>query len=143
MGSISLIRGELEVISTHKDSVDNMATINTTLISIILNKGKFIITADDRTAIIVVLDGSLTVLDNASKKKEVVTAKNTAVIVPAPKFSARNEDLSKKRGNIFNIKESTPNDIESYLSEINILDDSSKKFRFIIIDKTVHGVKID
>lgn len=143
VSSLSLIEGELEVVSQQKDGDDALATINTTLVSVMLTKGKYVISADDRTTVIVVLDGSVLVLDNSSKKKETVKAKHTAVIVPAPKFQGRGVDTSFKRGNIFTIKETANADTESYLLGVNSIEESAIQFRFIVVDKTVRGVRIN
>ena len=143
VSSLSLIEGELEVVSQQKDGADALATINTTLVSVMLTKGKYVISADDRTTVIVVLDGSVLVLDNSSKKKETVKAKHTAVIVPAPKFQGRGVDTSFKRGNIFTIKETANADAESYLLGVNSIEESAIQFRFIVVDKTVRGVRIN
>lgn len=142
-GSLSLIEGELEVLSQQKESPESFSIINTTLASVLLNRGKFIITADSHTTIIVVLDGSATVLENSSKKKRIINANNTVVIVPAPKFQGRAVDLTVKRGNIFSVKETAPADSESYLVGLISTEESLKHFRFIIFDKTIRGVRID
>ena len=142
MSSVSLVDGELDVVSNQKELTESFAIINTSLASILLNKGKFVITSDYKTTIIVVLEGTATVLDNSSKKKEIVKAKNTVVIVPAPKFQMKGIETIR-RGNIFSIKETSPSDVDSYLSSINQLDDATKHNRFIIINKSVKGVRID
>ena len=113
------------------------------LASVMLNKGKFIITADSKTTIIVVLEGSATVLDNSSKKKQTVKANNTVVIVPAPKFQGRGVDTMIKRGNIFTTKETTPADTESYLQGLTSTEESLKHFRFLSIDKNIRGARVD
>jgi len=141
--SLSLVEGELEIVSDQKDSSENLSTISTSLASVILSKGKYVISADDRTTVIVVLDGSALVLDNSSKKKETVKAKHTAVIVPAPKFQGRGVETMIKRGNIFTIKETSNGDVDSYLSGVNTIEEASKQFRFISIEKSVRGVRIN
>ena len=138
-----MIEGELEVVSQQKNGDEDLATINTRLVSVIVNKGKYIISADDRTTVIVVLDGSVLVLDNSSKKKETVKAEHTAVIVPAPKFQGRGVDTSFKRGNMFTIKDTSNPDAESYLLGVNSIEKSAIQFRFIVVDKSVRGVKIN
>jgi hypothetical protein len=140
--SVSLIEGELDVYSNQGGDTSSMATINTTLAAILLSKGKFIIQADDRTTVIIILDGSAVILDNSSKRKETVKANQTVVIVPAPKFQGRGVD-TMRRGNIFSIKETAKGDSESYLLGVNSMEDDSKHIRFCIIDKNVRGVRID
>jgi len=103
---------------------------------------KFVIQADDRTTVVIVLDGSAVILDNSSKRKENVKANQTVVIVPAPKFQGRGVD-TMRRGNIFSIKETAKGDGESYLLGVNAVDEDAKHVRFCIIDKTVRGVRID
>lgn len=141
--SLSLIEGELELISNQTTGEENIATIVTSLTSIVLSKGKYVISADDRTTIVVVLEGSATLLDNSSKKKEVVKSNHTSVVVPAPKFQGRGVETFIKRGNIFTIKETSNADVESYLLNVNTIEESAKLFRFITIDKTIRGVRID
>lgn len=141
--SVSLIEGEIEIISDQKTGDENIATVATSLASIVLTKGKYVISADDRTTIVVVLNGSATVLDNSSKKKETVKANHTAVVVPAPKFQGRGVETMIKRGNIFTIKETTNADAESYLLNVNTIEESAKSFRFITVDKNVRGVRIN
>jgi uncharacterized lipoprotein YehR (DUF1307 family) len=140
--SISLISGELDVCSNQGGDTSSIATINTSLASIMLSKGKFVIQADDRTTVVIVLDGSAVILDNSSKRKENVKANQTVVIVPAPKFQGRGVD-TMRRGNIFSIKETAKGDGESYLLGVNAMDEDAKHVRFCIIDKTVRGVRID
>jgi hypothetical protein len=140
--SISLISGELDVYSNQGGDTSSIATINTSLASIILSKGKFVIQADDRTTVVIVLDGSAVILDNSSKRKENVKANQTVVIVPAPKFQGRGVD-TMRRGNIFSIKETVKGDSESYLLGVNAMDEDAKHVRFCIIDKAVRGVRID
>ena len=118
--SVSLIEGELDVYSNQEGDSTSIATINTKLASIILSKGKFVIQADDRTTVVIVLDGSAVILDNSSKRKESVKSNQTVVIVPAPKFQGRGVDTIR-RGNIFSIKETANTDIESYLVGVNII----------------------
>ena len=141
--SLSLIEGELEVVSDQKSGDENIAIVATSLASIMLSKGKYVISADDRTTIVVVLEGSATMLDNSSKKKEIVKSNHTAVVVPAPKFQGRGVETSIKRGNIFTIKQTANTDSESYLLNVNTVEESAKQFRFITIDKTVRGVRIN
>lgn len=141
--SLSLIEGELELVCDQKSGEENIATIATSLASIVLSKGKYVVSADDRTTIVVVLEGSATLLDNSSKKKEIVKSNHTAVVVPAPKFQGRGVETSIKRGNIFTIKETANADAESYLLNVNTVEESAKQFRFITIDKTVRGVRIN
>lgn len=140
--SVSLISGELDVCSNQGGDTSSIATINTSLASIMLSKGKFVIQADDRTTVVIVLDGSAVILDNSSKRKENVKANQTVVIVPAPKFQGRGVD-TMRRGNIFSIKETVKGDGESYLLGVNAVDEDAKHVRFCIIDKTVRGVRID
>jgi hypothetical protein len=140
--SISLIEGELDVYSNQGGDTGSIVTINTKLASIILSKGKFVIQADDRTTVVIVLDGSAVILDNSSKRKESVKSNQTVVIVPAPKFQGRGVD-TMRRGNIFSIKETAKGDDESYLLGVNVVDEDAKHVRFCIIDKTVRGVRID
>jgi uncharacterized lipoprotein YehR (DUF1307 family) len=140
--SVSLISGELDVCSNQGGDTSSTATINTSLASIMLSKGKFVIQADDRTTVVIVLDGSAVILDNSSKRKESVKANQTVVIVPAPKFQGRGVD-TMRRGNIFSIKETAKGDGESYLLGVNAVDEDAKHVRFCIIDKTVRGVRID
>jgi uncharacterized lipoprotein YehR (DUF1307 family) len=140
--SVSLISGELDVCSNQGGDTSSIATINTSLASIMLSKGKFVIQADDRTTVVIVLDGSAVILDNSSKRKENVKANQTVVIVPAPKFQGRGVD-TMRRGNIFSIKETAKGDGESYLLGVNAVDEDAKHVRFCIIDKTVRGVRID
>mgnify|MGYP003345054880 CR=1 FL=1 len=142
-GSLSLIEGELEIVSQQQEINESFYSINTMLASIILNKGKFIITADSKTTIIVVLEGSATVLDNSSKKKQTVKANNTVVIVPAPKFQGRGVDTMIKRGNIFTTKETASTDADSYLQGLTATEESLKHFRFIVFEKLVRGTHID
>ena len=141
--SLSLIEGELELVCDQTSGEENIATIATSLASIVLSKGKYVVSADDRTTIVVVLEGSATLLDNSSKKKEIVKSNHTAVVVPAPKFQGRGVETSIKRGNIFTIKETANADAESYLLNVNTVEESAKQFRFITIDKTVRGVRIN
>jgi hypothetical protein len=140
--SLSLIEGELDVYSDQGGNSESISTINTKLASIILSKGKFVIQADDRTTVIIVLEGSAVILDNSSKRKESVKANQTVVIVPAPKFQGRGVD-TMRRGNIFSIKETVNGDSESYLLGVNAVVEDSKNVRFCIIDKNVRGVKIN
>jgi hypothetical protein len=140
--SVSLIEGELDVYSNQDGDSTSIATINTKLASIILSKGKFVIQADDRTTVVIVLDGSAVILDNSSKRKESVKSNQTVVIVPAPKFQGRGVDTIR-RGNIFSIKETANTDIESYLVGVNIIEEDAKSVRFCIIDKNVRGVRIN
>jgi hypothetical protein len=132
----------LDVCSNQGGDTSSIATINTSLASIMLSKGKFVIQADDRTTVVIVLDGSAVILDNSSKRKENVKANQTVVIVPAPKFQGRGVD-TMRRGNIFSIKETAKGDDESYLLGVNAMDEDAKHVRFCIIDKTVRGVRID
>ena len=142
-GSLSLIEGELEIVSQQTELNESFYSINTMLASVLLNKGKFIITADSKTTVIVVLDGAAVVLDNSSKKKQTVKANNTVVIVPAPKFQGRGVDTMIKRGNIFTTKETTPADTESYLQGLTSTEESLKHFRFLSIDKNIRGARVD
>jgi hypothetical protein len=140
--SISLIEGELDVYSNQGGDASSLVTINTSLASIILSKGKFVIQADSRTTVLIILDGSAVVLDSASKRKESVKANQTVVIVPAPKFQGRGVE-TMRRGNIFSIKETVKTDSEPYLLGVNSLDEDAKNVRFCIIDKVVRGVRIN
>lgn len=140
--SLSLVEGELDVFSNQGGNSESIAVINTKLASIILFKGKFVIQADERTTVIIVLDGSAVILDNSSKRKESIKANQTVVIVPAPKFQGRGPE-TMKRGNIFSIKETVNGDAESYLLGVNLIVEDSKNVRFCIIDKNVRGVKIN
>lgn len=139
---MSLIEGELEVYSNQTSSDESLATINTSLAAIVLSKGKFVIQADDKTTILIVLDGSAVILDNSSRKKELIKNNHTVVIVPAPRFQGRSAD-TLKRGNIFTIKETAKTDADSYLLGVNAIEDDFKHVRFIVIDKVVRGVRID
>jgi len=140
--SVSLIEGELDVYSNQEGNSESIDNINTKLASIILSKGKFVIQADDRTTVIIILDGSAVILDNSSKRKENVKAGQTVVIVPAPKFQGRGVE-TMRHGNIFSIKETVNGDAESYLLGVNSVVDASKNVRFCIIDKTIRGIKIN
>lgn len=120
---------------------ENPMIVSTSMASIVIKSGKFIIRSEDKSLLLIVLEGEATVLDSISKHKQVVNDKNMLVVVPAPKLQGRAAEHIKKQ-NMFSLKPLDDTDNKELTTELITLNDIQSNIKFIVVNKDVVGVKI-
>jgi hypothetical protein len=120
---------------------ENPMIVSTSMASIVIKSGKFIIRSEENSLLLIVLEGEATVLDSLSKHKQTVKDKNMLVVVPAPKLQGRAAEHIKKQ-NMFSLKSLDDVDNKELTTELTALSDVQSNIKFIVINKDVVGVKI-
>lgn len=116
--------------------------VSTPMANILLNAGKFIIRSEEKSLLLIVIEGEATVLDSISKHKQILKEKNMLVVVPAPKFQGRAGENIKKQ-NMFSVKPLDDVDNKELIADFTSLNDIQSHIKFIVVKKDVIGVKID
>ena len=125
----------------HQFDEENNMIVSTAMANVVIKSGKFIIRSEEKSLLLIVLEGEATVLDAISKHKQIVKEKNMLVVVPAPKFQGRATEHTKKQ-NMFSIKPLDDTDNKELSTEFTTLNDLQSNIKFIVINKDVVGVKI-
>jgi hypothetical protein len=120
---------------------ENPMIVSTSMASIVIKSGKFIIRSEEKSLLLIVLEGEAIVLDSISKHKQVVKDKNMLVVVPAPKLQGRAAEHIKKQ-NMFSLKPLDDVDNKELTTEFTTLNDAQSNIKFIVVNKDVVGVKI-
>lgn len=115
--------------------------VSTPMANILIKTGKFIIRSEEKSLLLILLEGEATVLDSISKHTQIVKEKNMLVVVPAPKFQGRAGENVKKQ-NMFSMKPLDDADNKELTTEFTSLNDTQSQIKFIIVKKDVIGVKI-
>lgn len=115
--------------------------IGTDMGTIILSSGKFVIRSEEKSLLLIVLNGTATVTDSLSKREQIVKEKNMLVVVPAPKMQGKAGEHMKKQ-NMFSVKPIDESDSKDLIVELNTLLDIQSNIKFIVVNKDVIGVKI-
>lgn len=115
--------------------------ISTSMANILIKTGKFIIRSEEKSLLLIVIDGEATVLDTISKHKQIVTQKNMLVVVPTPKFQGRAGENIKKQ-NMFSVKPLDDVENKELTTDFTSLNDTQSQIKFIVVKKDVIGVKI-
>jgi type III secretion system FlhB-like substrate exporter len=105
-------------------------------------KGKFFIRSEEKSLMVIVLEGEAVVFDGASKREQIIKEKNMVVVVPSPKFQGRAAEQMIKKANIFTIKSLEDADLKDILNDINTMTVIEDNIKFIVINKEIFGVKI-
>ena len=120
---------------------ENPMIVSTSMASIVIKSGKFIIRSEEKSLLLIVLEGEATALDSLSKHKQTVKDKNMLVVVPAPKLQGRAAEHIKKQ-NMFSLKSLDDVDNKELTTELTALSDVQSNIKFIVVNKDVVGVKI-
>lgn len=116
--------------------------ISSSLANIMVKTGKFIVRNENKSLLIIMIDGEAVVLDAISRHKQVIKEKNVLVVVPAPKLQGRAAENTKKQ-NIFSLKQLDEIEYNTLNNEFLYLNEIQSNIKFIVVDKNVVGVKID
>lgn len=120
---------------------ENPMTISTSMASIVIKSGKFIIRSEEKSLLLIVLEGEAIAFDSISKHTQIVKEKNMLVVVPAPKLQGRAAEHMKKQ-NMFSLKPLDDADNKELSTELTTLNDIQSNIKFIVVNKDVVGVKI-
>jgi hypothetical protein len=141
---ITSLNGSLYVSSNYEESNMQVATIATDLVFITFKSAKFIIRSEDKSVLIMVFDGEITVTDAINSKKQmVVKSNNMLVVVPAPKFQFKASDVVNKKQTLFTAKPVDLVDIKEIAPEMVKLDSTLDFIKFIVIKGDSFGVKVN
>jgi hypothetical protein len=120
---------------------ENPMIVSTSMASIVIKSGKFIIRSEEKSLLFIVLEGEATVMDSISKYTQVVKEKNMLVVIPAPKLQGRTAEHMKKQ-NMFSLKSLDDTDNKELSAELTTLNEIQSNIKFIVVNKDVVGVKI-
>lgn len=129
--------GELYCISTGT----NKHTIATSMSFIIFDTVKLFVKAGEKYTQVYVIDGTVTVQDNKSKKKKELKTGDYLVITPQAILNPK-EGTITKLGNSFSIKEVEDDEKQVHVKEIDILQDKLNNTLFVNYGTNVFGIKL-
>ena len=138
--NMSLMEGEgwFDVTSSGNDQ----CLLQTPLVNLGLDTGKFYIQTTKNSVMVYVIEGNLGVYDNVNNKKEEIQSGNAVLIRPSPKLSPKQLELFADKMTTV-IKKAKPETFKVHLETINQLKEAcTAELMFVHIDNKIIGVKI-
>mgnify|MGYP006267816271 CR=1 FL=1 len=120
---------------------DKPFIVATPLANILIKSGKIIIKSDEKSVLLIVLEGETTVFDTLSKRTQKVNDKNMLVIVPAPKLQGKAAEHMRKQ-NMFSLKTLDDTEFNELNLDLITLKETQSNIKFIVVNQDIVGVKI-
>lgn len=125
-----------------KTSGNDQCLLQTPLVNLGLDTGKFYIQTTKNSVMVYIIEGSLGVYDNVTNKKEEIQSGNAVLIRPSPKLSPKQLELFADKMTTV-IKKAKPETFKVHLEIINQLkEDCTAELMLVQIDNKIIGVKI-
>jgi len=130
----ALMNGSAYFIAPKYTSSNTMCVLQTPLMNLELNGGKYHIKASPKFTAIYTLEGSVGIFDNQSNKKTIKPSGTMAMVVPSPMHNTETLILEKT----IDITE-----LQKLNDSIRQLETSSPKVMFVISSGKIIGVKLE
>lgn len=125
-----------------KTSGNDQCLLQTPLVNLGLDTGKFYIQTTKNSVMVYIIEGSLGVYDNVTNKKEEIQSGNAVLIRPSPKLSPKQLELFADKMTTV-IKKAKPETFKVHLETINQLKEAcTAELMLVQIDNKIIGVKI-
>lgn len=131
------VNGELYCVSEST----NMNTLLTTLCSVAYSQSTFFVKSNEKFTHLYVVAGTVTVLDNKSKKKKELKSGDYLVVTPQIVMSAREASVTKL-GNSFSVKEVEDEEREVHSKELDLLKSKLDNTLFVNYNQNIFGIKL-
>ena len=138
--NLALMDGEALFV-INKVSPDDQILLQTPVVNLGLESGKYFVQISKKSVLIYILTGSLNVFDNITNKKELVTAGNAVLIHPAPMLSPKQQEMFGDKMTT-TVKKAKVEQFKPYVEEVTKLEFMLNEFIFIIDKNQVTGVKV-
>lgn len=121
---------------------NDQCLLQTSLVNLGLNTGKFYIQTTKNSVMVYILEGSLGVYDNVTNKKEEIQSENAVLIRPSPKLSPKQLELFADKLTTI-IKKAKPETFEVHLKTVNQLKEAcTAELMLVQINNKITAVKI-
>lgn len=125
-----------------KTSGNDQCLLQTPLVNLGLDTGKFYVQTTKNSVMVYIIEGSLGVYDNVTNKKEEIQSGNAVLIRPSPKLSPKQLELFADKMTTV-IKKAKPETFKVHLETINQLKEAcTAELMLVQIDNKIIGVKI-
>lgn len=131
------VNGELYCVSEST----NMNTLLTALCSVSYSQSTFFVKSNEKFTHLYVVAGTVTVLDNKSKKKKELKSGDYLVVTPQIVMSAREASVTKL-GNSFSVKEVEDEEKEVHSKELDLLKSKLDNTLFVNYNQNIFGIKL-
>ena len=131
------VNGELYCVSEST----NLNTLLTTLCSVAFKQSSFFVKSNEKYTHLYVVSGTVTVLDNKSKKKKELKDGDYLVVTPQIVMSAREASVTKM-GNSFSVKEVEDEEKEVHIKELILLKSKLDNTLFVNYGQNIFGIKL-
>jgi len=131
------VNGELYCVSEST----NLNTLLTTLCSVTFKQSSFFVKSNEKYTHLYVVSGTVTVLDNKSKKKKELKDGDYLVVTPQIVMSAREASVTKM-GNSFSVKEVEDEEKEVHIKELILLKSKLDNTLFVNYGQNIFGIKL-
>lgn len=131
------VNGELYCVSEST----NMNTLLTALCSVAYSQSTFFVKSNEKFTHLYVVTGTVTVLDNKSKKKKELKSGDYLVVTPQIVMSAREASVTKL-GNSFSVKEVEDEEKEVHSKELDLLKSKLDNTLFVNYNQNIFGIKL-
>jgi len=131
------VNGELYCVSEST----NLNTLLTTLCSVTFKQSSFFVKSNEKYTHLYVVSGTVTVLDNKSKKKKELKDGDYLVVTPQIVMSAREASVTKL-GNSFSVKEVEDEEKEVHIKELILLKSKLDNTLFVNYGQNIFGIKL-
>lgn len=119
----------------------NLNTLLTSLCSVAFTQSSFFVKSNEKYTHLYVVNGTVTVLDNKSKKKKELKAGDYLVVTPQIVMSAREANVTKL-GNSFSVKEVEDEEKEVHTKELVTLKSKLDNTLFVNYGQNIFGFKL-
>ena len=119
----------------------NLNTILTSLCSVAFTQSSFFVKSNEKYTHLYVVSGTVTALDNKSKKKKELKAGDYLVVTPQIVMSAREASVTKL-GNSFSVKEVEDEEKEVHSKELVLLKSKLDNTLFVNYGQNIFGFKL-
>lgn len=125
-----------------KKSENDQCLLQTPLVNLGLDTGKFYIQTTKNSIMVYIIEGTLGVYDNVNNKKEDIQSGNAVLIRPSPKLSPKQLELFADKMTTV-IKKVKPETFKVHLETINQLKEAcTTELMLVQINNKITGVKI-
>lgn len=138
--NMSMTEGE-GLFSTIKIQPTDQITLQTSLSNFGLETGKYYITSSLESVVVYILEGTLSVFDNVTNKKESIKD-GFAILIKPPTLSTKQSEVFSDTTTTI-VKKMKPEQFKSMLDELNIITTMSSDIIFIYMDSKVVAVKVN
>ena len=131
--NISLMNGSAHIIAPKYSSSNTMCVLQTPLMNLELNDGKYHIKASQKFTFVYILEGHVGIFNNQSNKKTTEHAGTAIIIFPSP-MKATETMVTKKS--------IEPDEFQKMSLNLQKVENLSPKMSFVVIGGKIIGIKL-